>query len=268
MIVNLDKPNGSFARYFVENTLTAKLPKNYEIVPVDFNDLKPYLHSGNYKVFSEYREFIKNSNPKTTYIFVVDSYHGIKSPKLLPEKAIIFCSNENCDHLQSKKIKVIHIPLLNNNETHINDITPINEREYLCSFVGKKTHDIRGEIAKLKWVHCPTEYVPQKEFQRILSQSVFTLAPRGINHSSYRICEALKFGSIPVYISDNHILPESFEEYGIKVTSDEIGKMARLFKSMPESKLIELQNNGQKYFNLLFTYEGLTNWILNKIKAK
>ena len=89
-----------------------------------------------------------------------------------------------------------------------------------CSFVGSATNPIRNQA--LQCLHSKDGYLinafhwkpdvsqdQQDLFLNCTSRSRFTLCPRGYGATSYRLYEAMKLGSIPVYISDKHLLPWS-----------------------------------------------------------
>jgi hypothetical protein len=97
------------------------------------------------------------------------------------------------------------------------------ERDILWCFVGSDTHPIRRELfdacealsgpsvcAVKPWSsRIPTFRVEQ--FGAALARSTYTLAPRGYGPTSYRLYEALRAGSVPVYVSDVHWLPYADE---------------------------------------------------------
>ena len=63
-------------------------------------------------------------------------------------------------------------------------------------------------------------------FSDVMSRSIFSLCPRGYGATSFRICEALQHGSIPVYISDKPWIPFNtmidFNDYGVFIDIKDI----------------------------------------------
>lgn len=144
-----------------------------------------------------------------------------------------------------------------------------SKKDIFCSFIGRNTHPIRTEILKIKepgWlITDKIQKLPQ--FCDTLSRSVFTLCPRGYGVSSFRICEAMQYGSIPVYISDQFVEPHSidFNLYGVKITPDQIKDLPKILSEIDiESK----QHNVNLAYTSMFTYESNKTKIDNNIKLE
>lgn len=115
-------------------------------------------------------------------------------------------------------------------------IDPMPKRDIFCSFVGRNTHPIRTEILKIKepgWL-ITDKVMKMAEFCNTLARSVFTLCPRGYGKTSFRIKEAIEFGSIPVYLSDEHLEPHGidFDEYGVKLLMAHIKDLPVILSSV------------------------------------
>lgn len=135
-------------------------------------------------------------------------------------------------------------------------------KKYLANFVGNITHPIREHAKTLKGkegYYISFDRHEPEAYCRIIAQSHFTLCYRGYGLNSFRIAEALQYGSTPIYISDEFIQPHniSFEQYGIKVKAEELGKL--------EFKLrgTELK---RRIYQEAYTYEGTKNKILNHLR--
>lgn len=145
---------------------------------------------------------------------------------------------------------------------------PADKKDIFCSFMGRNTHPIRSEILKIKekgWLI--TDQVKKlPEFCNILSRSVFTLCPRGYGPTSFRIKEAMQYGSIPVYISDNFIEPHKipFPLYGVKI--EDIRILAEVLKDIHPNILQEMQNKIKKMYDAYYTYEANFK-IINEVIA-
>lgn len=143
---------------------------------------------------------------------------------------------------------------------------PVDKKDIFCSFVGRNTHPIRSEILKIKekgW-HITDKVVKLPEFCNILSRSVFTLCPRGYGPTSFRIKEAMQYGSIPVYISDSFIHPHNvnFGRYGVMVEQKDAFRLPEmLIDKFIIDKKQELVN---EYYQKYFTYEANFN-IINSV---
>lgn len=132
---------------------------------------------------------------------------------------------------------------------------PAPTKDIFCSFIGRRTHPIREQVFKIKepgWlITDKVEKMPK--FCNILSRSVFTLCPRGYGPTSFRIAEAMQYGSIPVYISDNFIEPHgiNFNEYGVKIYPE-----ATIAYVLSRVDIPALQKACIKYYQQYFTYEA------------
>jgi len=89
---------------------------------------------------------------------------------------------------------------------------PNVKRDIFASFVGRITHPIRARMCE-QLKDFPNYYISTKDHKlkdycEILARSKYALCPRGYGQTSFRIQEAIDYGAIPVYISDdNYILP-------------------------------------------------------------
>lgn len=144
-------------------------------------------------------------------------------------------------------------------------VIPVSNRDIFVSFLGRNTHPIRSEVLKIKH---PGWFISDKiqklpEFCRTLARSVFTLCPRGYGPTSFRIKEAMQYGSIPVYISDVFIEPHwiDFNNYGVKVTPDQINDLPKILSEIN----VEGKQDAIKSIWPWFTFEGNKKIIDNKI---
>lgn len=146
------------------------------------------------------------------------------------------------------------------------------ERTIFANFLGAETHSIRKKLIQTLQ-HKPEYMISSgrrslKDFCHLLSQSIFTLCPRGFGETSFRIQEALQYGSIPVYISDVHIIPHNKEfNYGVLVHSKDVDQIDAILKSIPQNKVKQMQENGRKAYKEMFTYEGCKRLILENVKG-
>jgi len=92
------------------------------------------------------------------------------------------------------------------------------DRKYLYSFVGARTHKIRNELFNLKhpddtflndrtgtraWeLNSEDKLIYEQHYCNISNESYFILAPRGIGPCTYRLFESMQIGRVPVIISD------------------------------------------------------------------
>jgi hypothetical protein len=114
-------------------------------------------------------------------------------------------------------------------------------------FAGKK--DCMVMIKKL----------PLKEYCNVLARSVFALCPRGYGKSSFRIAEAIHYGAVPVYVSDEFVFPYNILYPGIFLQPG--GDIYGFLKQRdPDGHLDAMKELGQYY-----TYQGCKQKILQEV---
>lgn len=158
------------------------------------------------------------------------------------------------------------------------DQQPIRfEQQYhhFCNFIGKVTHDIRSRmidgLPKNGWVYVQTNTHSLKTYCKTLHNSTFTLCPRGFGPTSFRIQEALQYGSIPVYISDEWVIPHNipFTDYGVLIDAADAHRVHDILKSISPEEIKRKQEAIPEVYKKYYTYEGcreMINQHLNKYK--
>jgi hypothetical protein len=142
------------------------------------------------------------------------------------------------------------------------------KRDIFASFVGGDTHPIRRELIK-QFIgkpdcHVSLKKLPLKEYCNLMARSVFALCPRGYGKSSFRIMEAVHYGAIPVYVSDDFVTPYNspFNAFGIQVGNDY--NLYDLLKDVRKD-CIPLLQKGIEEVRPLFTYEGCKRMIIAEV---
>lgn len=144
-------------------------------------------------------------------------------------------------------------------------------KKYLANFIGNLTHPIREHaktlIGKEGYYISFKRHEPE-EYCRIIAQSHFTLCYRGYGLNSFRITEALQYGSIPVYISDQFIHAHNgyIGTYCVPVCQNQIDNIDYLIRESDGELRSILLSNGNDIYKDGFTYEGTKNKILNHLK--
>jgi hypothetical protein len=135
--------------------------------------------------------------------------------------------------------------------------------QYLFSFLGSKSHPIRQQILSLysshdandvcvedvdKWFnHSGSE---KSKYVDVSLNSRFVLCPRGYAPFTFRICEAMALGRVPVVLADDWI-PFSFEDrlpYYLKIPEAQVDQIPALLREA-DSKAEEYGFNARKLWN-------------------
>lgn len=155
------------------------------------------------------------------------------------------------------------LPLICN--PHPQKYTEGLSRTTFVGFRGGITHAIRKTIVdtfppspRYDAHKIETGKVNLHAFTLGLSLSVFTLCPRGFGPTSFRIQEALQYGSIPVYISDEFIIPHNvpFEKYGVLIEAKDAHRVHEILSAIPDSEIHRRQEAIPAIYQKYFTYEG------------
>tara|TARA_A100001515_G_scaffold144994_1_gene151201 strand:+ start:89 stop:958 length:870 start_codon:yes stop_codon:yes gene_type:complete len=154
------------------------------------------------------------------------------------------------------------------------------DRDIKASFVGSYTHPIRGEMAR----HAPKEYAiymqPQWSevvtadqfslFEELSARSKFVLCPRGYAATSVRMYETFQYGAIPVYISDDFILPWEDEidwsKLVVKVTVDQLPELEQILDSYSEEKWKDMVSYGESVYQKYFFLDSVVSIIQDKAR--
>jgi hypothetical protein len=140
------------------------------------------------------------------------------------------------------------------------------KKDIFCSFVGGDTHPIRKELVKQftgkQGCYVTMKKHSLKDYCNILARSIFALCPRGYGKSSFRIAEAIQYGAIPVYISDEFVKPYNMDlPINIQVIGNSLPGLRESLRSL-DNPYLRKQIESLK---LLFTYEGCKQKILENI---
>jgi hypothetical protein len=142
---------------------------------------------------------------------------------------------------------------------------PDIKKDIFCSFVGGDTHPIRKDIVKnlagKEGYYVTMKKHTMQEYCKILARSVFALCPRGYGKTSFRIAEAIHYGAIPVYVSDEFVIPYHYELPGISIAPINIQNIESILNNCPVHRVLDVLNEVSK----LYTYPGCKQKILENI---
>lgn len=139
-----------------------------------------------------------------------------------------------------------------------------NSNEYDITFIGSTTtNPIRkAMIEEIRpWVF--SNLLPSDYYDR-MSKSKFSLCPRGYGATSFRLYEAFACRSIPIYISDEHILP-----YAENIHWNKIAIIIHSSDIALSRKIMAEHKQDWEYFDSIkhmFTMEGTLKYIESCLK--
>lgn len=146
-------------------------------------------------------------------------------------------------------------------------------KKYFCNFVGSPTHPIRDSAKRLQdknGYYISFERQDIMSYCRAMHESVFTLCYRGYGFNSFRISESIQYGSIPVYISDEYVLPKwcNFSEYGVLIDADLADCIDDILTHIPQDEIIDKQNKLKGVYENFYTYQGNYNQIIKYLETE
>lgn len=146
-------------------------------------------------------------------------------------------------------------------------------KKWFANFIGSETHKLRKtakDLNKFKDYYISFTHHDLEYYCQLIHQSIFTLCYRGYGINSFRIAEAIQYGSIPVYISDEFIDPYGldFSEFGVKIEAKDAHRIDEILQAIDVEEIVKMQDNLKEIYNYLFTFEGNRKLIIQHLEAE
>lgn len=259
--IKVDYPNGNrpiFEEWFSENYF--KCNTDRELMPVWFTSYFVNHDYGNDKrKKQELQEYVDSLDRNKKWFCIIQYDDGV---------LIDFKDLDVLQFNMSKNIGV-PIPLMCKPQPYKFS----EQKKWMANFVGSKTHPIRESAEQLKKhedYYISFEPHNIDKYCEIISHSLFTLCYRGYGANSFRIAESIQYGSIPVYISDEFIIPFDldFNEFGVVIKEEDKYRVDEILKSIPIEDIIKKQEKLSSVYNEYYTYEGCFDKIIKEIEAE
>jgi len=154
-------------------------------------------------------------------------------------------------------------------------------RDIFASFIGTLSH--KRQVMFQPLTSQPNKYViggrgfwraeipksEEQQFMDVMGRSIFALCPRGFGATSFRMYEAMQFGTIPIYISDKHCLPWDDEldwsEFCVIVTPQQVNQLDTILGRFTQEEIQTMSNKVKELYPKYFSLEGMCNNILKRI---
>lgn len=253
-----------FYNWFVKNNPSSK--RTY--LPIFWTN---YYHSKG-QGMGEIHSFLNTLDKNKNYFTIIQWDDGIMSP--FPYENILVFGQGGGSGKTNCKIGDYPIPLncIPNEKLEIK-----KDKTIFASFKGsivgrnsireKMQNVLRGNNDyRLEDVTGESNY---DSFSNIMSNSIFSLCPRGYGATSFRICESLQHGSIPVYISDKHWVPFNdminFNDYGVLIDAKDIDNIDSILKSISKEDIDKKISLGKIVYEQYYSYEGCSSKIMEVV---
>ena len=166
----------------------------------------------------------------------------------------------------------IHLPLMCDRHYRA-----MSERLLLASFVGRtSTHPVRKKMADALKNKKDIKIVDGDgdidTFCSCMEASHFALCPRGYGVTSFRLYEAMQFGCVPIYISDDFMLPMtekvSWEKICLLIKPSEIDTIPERVKGLIFSgEWDKLSACCMEAYNCAFSLNNLFYYIIDTVNS-
>ena len=252
------------------NSIETKL--NY--IPIQWTN---YLVQNNKDGRDKLQKLVdKKINNTDDFYFTVVQYDG--GPLVDINDCIVFSCGGMFNTNLNENTSFLPIPLLSDPHKYALK----RNKKHLASFVGRNTHELRTDMVH-KLSNKKDFYIKnsdnmtiskrdEKRFKKIMSESFFSLCPRGYGPASYRFYESFHLGSIPIYISDIFHLPfkeiVDYDKLCILINPNEIDtipdRIDEILGTKKYKEMIEYADYCSKeYFTYDFTIEYIIKFISN-----
>ena len=167
----------------------------------------------------------------------------------------------------------VPIPLLKQPETPQTK-KPVNERKHLVSYVGSNKNAPKN-MRKKMIAQDNHYYYRGQNWRDVMTESKFSLCPRGFGRTSYHVMEALQMGLIPIQVyQDQPWLPygDIMQNISYSVTNEDLPGLIEQLSKMPDSEIAEIEdrieNMREDYFSFEGTLKQISNFMLNPVESQ
>ena len=177
----------------------------------------------------------------------------------------------------------VPFPLLPNGEA--SHVTPeelrlaASRRTLLASFKGTcQSKSRRGQLARLhdnKQLIMLCSGSPgygQWDYKTLMLTSVFSVAPAGNGLHSFRLAEAIFFGSIPVVVDDEIVLPFcgalDWRRFSVRIRQADIPRLPQILRAIPPATVAQMQARLAQVKERYFLYPFNTALALMRLRLR
>lgn len=269
-----NSPN--FESFFFKKFNSSSVNLSIEYLPIQWTN---YFVENNYgNDLTEINNFLSSYIDKKINYFTITQFAG--GPLVSLKNTLVFSMGGMFNTPKEHSLKIIYLPLVYEGmKKEINDV-----KEYKVGYIGRKTHPLRIKIEKklgnnhnyfiknLDSMKSEFSNSESEDYINNIKKSYFTLCPRGYGPTSFRLYESIIYGSIPIYISDEFILPFkefiNWEKLAILIKPREINKIPKIVDKLLESKKYqEMLDYGEFCFDSYFNFDFMYKYVIEKVKG-
>ena len=193
-------------------------------------------------------------------ILMINMHPFIRIPRMLRGISNLYiadgCLSELDRSVNPRCISMPALPI----QTSDQDYTAEGRRKYLASFQGVLSHPVRASLGQFhEHQKIPIRIIEKarhatlqldaisgradEDYRDLMENADFAFIPRGDALFSYRLLEAMSFGSIPIVLADNWVLPFDrlidWSSCALRPREDEIGTCIELIKTLSDAEVFQ-----------------------------
>lgn len=138
------------------------------------------------------------------------------------------------------------------------------DRDIFCSYYcNYNIHPIRNTLraaVEKKAGYVVGNKTSYESFSDILERSVFSMCPRGYSATTFKICECLQRGTIPVFVYDKPWVPfedrMDMDSFCVSVHESEIPNIDDILKALSKSDVRNMVEAGREAYATYYKYDA------------
>jgi len=156
------------------------------------------------------------------------------------------------------------------------NINKKRDRDIFCSFFGRYkgewSHPIQEKILEIlpKNKYNTGKYIDYETYCDYLERSIFLLCANGRSPTTFKICECLQSGTVPVFIYDREWIPFDneieFEKFCVMINENEVGNIDNILSGINKDRIDEMIKYGEYVYGNYYEYNSLANKVVDIIK--
>ena len=278
------KQQGHFDSYFHLRYATENPNTNKTYLPIYWHYVWWTIHGQKDKqLILDVRNAVENIynglDPTLRYFTVTCGVHCNENLyPILPSNVEIYCGGYNdgeCDNLWHA------IPYYKNQWPRRRDELP---KDIFCFYpmTGDYQGKVRDQLNKLLTCNEYKGFSHQifstcriysfDLYAELLNRSKFVLCPRGTNPGTFRFYEAMECGAIPVYISNQFILPYqdevNWDDCCVRITPDQMKNIPEILSSISDDRQARMRKAISSFVSQYLTYEKMYKNIIKHVGIK
>jgi hypothetical protein len=248
-----------FYNFYVNNNITTKM----EYLPIFWTSFYLKRDWGNGDM-SDLQEYLNSLDKNKKYFTLLQFDDGFKND-VSDLNLYVFSL------AQDKKYDFI-LPTTCRPRPNINKD---RNRDIFCSFFGRYkgewNHPLHDEILNIlpKGRYNTGKSIDYETYCDFLERSKFFICANGRSPTTFKICECLQSGTIPVFLYDKKWIPFEnvidFEKACVFIGENDIHNIDNILSNIDDNKILEMKKYGEYIYENYYEYNALSKKIIEVI---